>query len=268
MKQYLKNLLLSGNQYYRLKYSPLFGLYEKLFKPELGAQHKKEKQLYERILKNCNLIFDIGAYDGHKTAAFIEISKKVICCEPDPLNYQILRTRFRKNKNVVILNKAVFNINGYSDLLRAYEGSAFNTLKENWKNILEKDDCRRWNEDLTFHDELALKVETVTLDTVIETYGIPDFIKLDVEGAELEVMEGLSHTIKAISFECTLPEFTAQAKQILAMLVAKDSRYKFNVIVNEELLFEKNMVYADILTWLDSTDLYTFDMLAALSPDS
>ena len=53
----------------------------------------------------------------------------------------------------------------------------------------------------------TITVEIVTLDALIAQYGIPYFIKIDVEGFELEVVRGLSQPIPLISLEWT-PELT------------------------------------------------------------
>ena len=79
--------------YYYLKYSWLFKVYQFLFKPQAGAAHKKEVRLYREIVGAVDLIFDIGAYDGHKTAAFLELSRKVVVCEPDLHSCNLLRIR-------------------------------------------------------------------------------------------------------------------------------------------------------------------------------
>lgn len=49
--------------------------------------------------------------------------------------------------------------------------------------------------------DLEFTVATSTLDVLITTYGIPDFCKIDVEGAELIVLSGLSTPLKCLSFE-------------------------------------------------------------------
>ena len=45
------------------------------------------------------------------------------------------------------------------------------------------------------------KVRTITLDEMVEKYGTPDMIKIDVEGYEYEVLQGLSAKQKKICFE-------------------------------------------------------------------
>ena len=49
--------------------------------------------------------------------------------------------------------------------------------------------------------DYSVEVETVTLQNVVETYGVPDFCKIDVEDLELEVLTGLSTPIPLLSFE-------------------------------------------------------------------
>jgi FkbM family methyltransferase len=265
MKESIKRLLKRLNIYYRLKYSTVFTLYEGLFKPETRALHRKEVRLYKSFLDSPDMIFDIGAYDGHKTAAFAEISSKVISCEPDPDSFQILTTRFRNLKSKVqLINCAVYNRQGKAVLQRNSKGSAFNTLNPEWKNILEKDNVKRWSEKIRFEKEIEVEVRTNTLDHLIGQYGIPDFIKIDVEGSELEVIQGLTQQVKYISFECLLPEFSSQLIQILDNLMSLNNRYHFNVIYNEELLLPEALTHAGILQWIKTTELNCFDMLAVL----
>jgi hypothetical protein len=48
-----------------------------------------------------------------------------------------------------------------------------------------------------------VRVPVTTLDTLIDHHGLPAFIKLDVEGFEVEALHGLTRPVPALSFEFT-----------------------------------------------------------------
>ena len=77
MKTAIKKILVRWNIYHFIRYSFLYDLYARVFKPDLRQQHKKEIDFYRSFLGDARLIFDIGAYDGHKTAAFLPLAKKI-----------------------------------------------------------------------------------------------------------------------------------------------------------------------------------------------
>jgi len=90
----------------------------------------------------------------------------------------------------------------------------------------------------------SLNVPMTTLDLLIERHGSPRFIKIDVEGLEEEVLQGLSHPIKALSFE-----FTTIQRQVALACIDRCVTLgfsRFNVALGESQTF----VHAD---WLDGT---------------
>ena len=78
-----------------------------------------------------------------------------------------------------------------------------------------------------------------TLDALIARHGRPAFIKIDVEGYEAEVLDGLSRAVPALSFEFTTIQRDV-AEACLA-LVAALGPYRFNVALGESqiLVFPK-----------------------------
>jgi len=137
-----------------------------------------------KIAFNKQLAFDIGANIGNITAKLLTQYNKVICFEPQPKLKKHLEERF-KNKNVEIVEIAVSNNTSTKTfyISEIWDG-VLSTLAENWKNQSRFNNIGNWREQII--------VQTTTLDSIIEQYGIPDFIKIDVEGHEYEVFCGLT----------------------------------------------------------------------------
>lgn len=248
----IREFLKRSGSYEYLRYSFLFRLYTWLFKRQVIKDHEKEVAFYKTFLpNNCPLIFDIGAYDGHKTAAFLEIADRVVCCEPDAHNFRTLRIRFRNSRSLVILeNKAVSDHPGTETFFIHHAGSAFNTLNPKWKQILETDQESRWNEKIQFSDEVSIQL--TTLDQLIDQYGQPGFIKIDVEGYELTVLNGLSQKIPYLSFECLLPDCKRELLDCLARLYQLDNKVVFNAAFEERLEFAHFLSYHDMINWVNN----------------
>ncbi len=262
LKKNIRQWLIKKGIYYHLKFSPIFKLYQRILKPAVIQQHKKEVALYRSFLDTPHLIFDIGAYDGHKTAAFTEICSRVVSCEPDPENFKLLKTRFRHQKNVVLHNTALSNHTGTATFFVHHNASAFNTLNADWKDILESDQLKRWNEKIYFPPGAKIEVMCSTLDALIQQHGLPDFIKIDVEGYEKEVFEGLSQKVPCVSFECLLPEFLPQLDFIMQKLITFNALTVFNVIHEEVLLFPQFISYEQLNAWLENCKIHSFDLVA------
>ena len=84
------------------------------------------------------------------------------------------------------------------------------------------------------------KVNTTTLNNLINSYGLPYFIKIDVEGHEEQVIKGLTHPIPIISFEANLPQFLEHSISIVKYLLNLDASSKFRDV---ELLMKDVKVF-------------------------
>lgn len=155
---------------------------------QISPEHRKErdcnKRFYGQLIAKGELCFDIGANVGQTIEALRDVGAVVVAVEPNPNCIPVLDYQFNKNPNVTIVQKAMGSTPGFADL--HFSGT---------------DSTASIREDWPFPNEQTLRVEVATLDSLIAEFGRPKFIKVDVEGFELEVFKGLSQPIPLIYFE-------------------------------------------------------------------
>jgi len=139
------------------------------------------------------MFFDIGSNIGKWALANIKNCDKIISVEASPQTFEKL-TQNCKNDNIILLNYAVCNNNGNDiTFYYAHNEDVLSTLNKDW---LTKNTSRFCNQPYT---EITCK--TITIDTLIDQYGLPDLIKVDVEGGEYECISSLTKKAKLICFE-------------------------------------------------------------------
>lgn len=212
--------------YLRLKASPLYDVYWGVRNSRFISNREMEVKFYRELLGNLDgndLIFDIGANVGDKTDVFLRIGARVVAVEPDPFNQQILRGKFLslriKPRPVLVVGQAVSDAVGEETMWVDEPGSALNTLSSKWVDALHHDDAGRLSgPEKELHFSQKRIVETTSLDSLIDKYGLPGFIKIDVEGYEISVLRGLHQAVPLLSFEVNLPEFREEGAECLKIL--------------------------------------------------
>lgn len=142
------------------------------------------------------LIFDIGANIGRYSLTYAKDSENtIISVEASPNTYNILKINMSPFTNVTALEYAVCNSKEPYITFYNCQSDTLSTLDINW---LSSSDSR-------FGDHVGkfspIQVKTITLDALIEKYGVPDMLKIDVEGAEEGVIRSLSKKVPILLFE-------------------------------------------------------------------
>jgi FkbM family methyltransferase len=158
-------------------------------------QALRERSFYKQFIRRGDLVFDIGANVGGKTAAFLAVGARVIAVEPNPQCVSLLKKMFHAaiaTGQLTIRPMAVASEEG-EIRLSSFEGNSELTSGSQ--------DFLRYARGSGYHEVKTVEVPAVTLDNLILEHGVPRFIKVDVEGMDALVLRGLTHAPQLMSFE-------------------------------------------------------------------
>jgi FkbM family methyltransferase len=182
-------------------------------------------QFYAAFVANGDLVFDVGANLGNRTAAFLNLGAKVVAVEPQSVCGRFLELKY--GRRISLVKAAVGSAPGTLELRVDPGSTTLATLSGEWIDRMREGrfSSSAWTKSET--------VEVTTLDALISRLGHPAFIKIDVEGFEPEVLRGLSQPVGALSFEYATPEMTAQALECVRLIGRLSQAYEFNYSIGE-----------------------------------
>jgi FkbM family methyltransferase len=155
-------------------------------------------RLHGRFARRGDLVFDVGAHVGDRTASFRRLGARVIAVEPQPAFVKVLKLLYGSKSDVVIEPVAAGRAVGTTELLINVNNPTVSTASRDF--VAAARDAPSWQSQRW---SKAVTVPVTTLDTLIARHGTPAFIKIDVEGFEAEALAGLTHPVPALSFEFT-----------------------------------------------------------------
>ncbi len=210
-------------------------------------------------------VLDVGANVGMTALGFSHVNNgaKVVAVEPVPRTFALLKENTRQASNVVALNFALgktpgkVTMQGHNDNLSGSFVSDTFHISEN--------------------NHFSVDVEVKTVDQCFDELGLDriDFLKIDVEGFELEVLEGAIETINRfkprvvleMNHWClnmfrriSLPEFRDRLMTIFPVLYALDGEQYLDITDEENFRVVgythlTAMRYANIVAGFDAEDL-------------
>jgi FkbM family methyltransferase len=215
---------------------------------------------YRRFLSRGDLAFDVGAHVGDRTALLLRAGARVVAVEPHPALQEKLARTFAGRPRVTLVAEAVGAEAGEAHLRWPSNGLPLASMSDEWIDRVRA--SGRFGGDWSEH----VTVPMTTLDALVERYGLPAFCKVDVEGYEEAVLQGLSHPIPSVSIEFT-PEHLDSTERTLTRL-GELGDYRFDYGLGETLALVEGrwLTRADLLSRLRTLDPRSFGDVYARLP--
>lgn len=172
----------------------------------------------KEFIKNKDII-DAGAFTGDTSIPIAKFTNKnIYAFEPYEESFEILKKNINSNniKNIVPVQKSLGNKNGEMTLYLS---------GDNVQGITNNPHARKYDTEL--------KVEEITLDKFVEDNNLDvGYITVDVEGAEMELLEGAVETLKTQKPILTISIYhkVTDFFEIIPWIANLDAGYEFEVV--------------------------------------
>ena len=196
-----------------------------------SSSELKQVKFYNQFIKKNDLVFDVGCNVGSRTKLFLNLGGKVVGFEPQEDLCNHLHGHLKRNRSFSLERTALGSEKGFAEI-KISDAHVLSSMSNRWIDATQKSgrfDQYSWNK--------IEKISVSTLDEEIKIYGIPQFIKIDVEGYEFEVLKGLTRPINFMSIEFTAEDLENSKNCI--ELISNLGEYLFNYSIGESLTFEK-----------------------------
>jgi FkbM family methyltransferase len=179
-----------------------------------GSYESFSIQLFRKALRPGTFIVDAGAHIGLYSllgAPRVGNSQKIFSYEPDPYNFKALVFNISKNhyNNIIPIQKALSNSIGLT--------SFYKSLGTIGSSLVKRRDVGKM---------IKIPVPSTTLDTELQGFDISSIvIKLDVEGAELLALDGMSNILDGTDSAILIVELNPSA--------LLDAGVNSNILIND-----------------------------------
>lgn len=161
--------------------------------PSSWRQRRRMIALYSQFVSEGDLCFDVGANYGLRSLVLGKLGARVVAIEPQ---LECVRALSRLRWLGVDVLPIAVGRSAKIEVLSVGSVSTISSLSSEFVNraaLSGRFGSYAWT--------ASRAVPVLPLEAVIASFGVPRFVKIDVEGFELAVLEGLQSCVPVVSFE-------------------------------------------------------------------
>lgn len=193
-----------------------------------GQRELEHKYLLQKFLNKGDTVLDLGAnigYYANMEAQVVGDTGKIIAIEPNPDNVRLLKLNLLLNNNAD--KSTVIHGAGGSE---TGEGTLFLSDRSNLHSFIEDQNS----------NGKTIQVPLFNISSIIDQWGEFDFLRMDIEGFEVKVLESLVDALPKmqkrpkILFETHLPKYDESFNLESSMKALFENGYRVGAIASNE----------------------------------
>lgn len=177
-------------------------------------ESSQRRRFYRQLIAPGDLCFDVGSNIGDISSVLLDLGAKVVAVDPQPAAMRELKARLAGNGNLTCVEAGVADKPGELDLYLHDRVGTTSMVSD-------------WGAGKTTG---KITVPVTTLDALIARFGRPKYCKIDVEGFELNVLQGLKERIGLLSLEFHADERNMAVTHQCLDLLEQQGPIQINVI--------------------------------------
>jgi len=199
---------------------------------------------YSRLLPPKALVFDIGANVGMYSEALEKAGATVVALEPNADCVRHIELTY-PGRRIEVIHAAAGSKAGLATFHLSDDHDDTSTMDSKWVEMIQREyqkASKEWRK---------VTVPVVTLDSLIEHYGVPFYIKLDVEGYEPTVLDGLGIQPPLMSIEYHGANFDGAIECLDKPIISRDSAFNLTNEAGSQFEFSRWLGRAELVAALE-----------------
>jgi len=192
-----------------------------IFKTKFSYMRKLESAQFRNM--PCSTVLDVGANIGDFTVAILSKARQVLSVEPGRENFDILRSNLRSNSVSQVIPVNVAAHNSFEELTLIGNGGDLRVSRLNGGE----------------------HAKGMPLDHILQTYGFDhvDLLKIDVQGHEMKVLEGIRGSLKHHTAGLVIVETHPQRKVEATDIINFMQEFGYHVLATDYLIGKRPHLY-------------------------